>query len=436
MLKRFILIQILLIIALFLSLLVAQAASAAPRPVYSITVDGAIHPASADYVVRGIGKAEQDNAQALLIKLDTPGGLMDSMRRIVQAELSSDVPVIVYVSPNGARAGSAGVFITIAANIAAMAPVSNIGSAHPVALSPVGGSGGMDRTMEAKVENDAAEYARSIAERRGRNADWAEQAVRKSVNLTANDALKQNVINYIAEDTRDLLRKIDGSKVQFEDGTVTLHTAKAPVRELPMNARETFLGFLANPNVAAILLMMAIYGIIAELSNPGAIFPGVIGGISLILFLYSFSVLPLNAAGLALVVFAIILFIAEVKVPGTGILTFGGIVSLALGLFLVFNTGSPVFRLSLQVIGLLVLFTSAFFILIIQSGLRALKKPFVTGREGMIGRIVEARTDISPVGKVFTEGTLWTAESDESIKAGEKIKIVDIDGLKLVVRKM
>jgi len=416
-----------------IALAAASSALAVPA-VDVVTVEGIIDPPTAHYIIRGINMAERDGAQALVIRMDTPGGLDKSMRDIIQKILSAQVPVIVYVWPNGARAASAGVFITYASHIAAMAPTTNLGSAHPVAIGPGGAQ--MDKTMSEKVVNDAAKYIKSIAERRGRNAKWAEEAVRKSVNLTAKEAKAQNVIDYVANSLHDLLRQVDGKSVDLDGKKVTLHTVGAPLNFIGMSPRERFLDFLADPNVAYILLLIAVYGIIFELQNPGAILPGVLGGISLILFLYSFAVLPLNAAGLALIALAIILFLVDAMVPSHGILTAGGIIAFAMGSFMLFETGTPAFRISLQILIAGVLVTSAFFVFLVQTGIRALKRPYVSGPEGMVGVTTVARTDINPEGKVFVEGAWWTAQTyGPPIKKGERVKIVEVRGLKVIVEK-
>ena len=426
----------LLILAAALAVLssasVVEAAPADARPVDVITLKGGIDPASASFIVRAISTAETDGAQALVIRLDTPGGLMDSMEKIVQKELAARVPVVIYVAPSGATAASAGAFITLAAHVAAMAPATNIGSAHPVA----GLGGKMDKTMTEKVENHAAKYIKSIAQERGRNQEWAELAVRKSINATASEALQKAVIDLIAVSSRDLLKKIDGRTIKTKAGKMTLHTASAPTRALEMNAREQFLHVLSNPNILYILILIAMYGIIFELSNPGAILPGVLGGIALILVLYSAAVLPINVAGIALIVLAAILFIIDLNVPSHGILTGGAIISFALGSFILFDLSSPVFRVSLGVLAGGTLITSLFFMFIVGSGMRALKNPVVSGSQGMIGKFAEVKTDIDPVGQALADGAYWTAVTDGGpIKAGEIVKIVGMEGLRIKVAR-
>lgn len=426
------------VVAAFVTALIVCAAlpafaARAAAPVDVITLKGSINPASAKFVVRAISQAERDGAQAIVVRLDTPGGLMDSMRKIIQKELAAKVPVVIYVAPNGARAASAGMYITLAAHIAAMAPVTNIGSAHPVS----GFGQTMDKVMSQKVENDAVAYAKSIAGKRGRNAEWAEMAVRKSINSRASDALQKRVIDVVASDVRDLLRKIDGRKVSLNVGTVTLRTKSAPTRQISQTFQEEFLQILSDPNLAFILILIATYGIIFELSNPGSILPGVLGGIALILLLYSMSVLPINAAGVALIVLAVILFIVDLNVPTHGILTGGAILSFMLGAFMLFDPSSPVFRVSLGLILGGAAITAGFFLFLVGAGVKAQKNVVVSGAEGLIGKVAEARTSLKPVGQVFADGTYWTAVTDdEGIKAGDKVRIVAMEGLKVrVVRE-
>lgn len=424
-------------VAIWLLLVLCATANAAGlAPVHVLTIDGQIDPAVAGYIKDGIRAADEDAAQAVLIVMDTPGGLITSTQVIIKAFFASRVPVIVYVSPSGATAASAGSLITMAADIAAMAPVSNIGSASPINMSPSGQPEEMGKTMKKKVENFAAEYAKSIAERRGRNVKWAEKAVRQSANLTANDALKQNVIDYVAESVPELMRKLDGRQVKLAaGGTVVLRTAKAPLDEQPMGAWDMFLHYLSNPMVAMFLFLAAMYGIIYELSNPGAILPGVIGGISLILLLYSFSVIPVNAAGFALIVLAIVFFIAELFTPGTGLLAAGGVVSLFFGLMMLFRS-SEGFMVSVGLIVVVTLLTAGFFLFLVGMGIRALKNPYIAGREGVVGHIGEARTDLDLTGKIFINGALWTATSESgAIQKGEQVEVTQMEGLRLKVRK-
>ncbi|RPJ05965.1 MAG: nodulation protein NfeD, partial [Deltaproteobacteria bacterium] len=312
-----------------------------------IEVDGIINPATAKFITNAIDQAAQQNAQCLIIQLDTPGGLMESMRLIVKKTLTSTVPVVVYVAPSGARAASAGVFITMAANIAVMAPSTHIGAAHPVSL----GEGKENKTMTEKILNDTVSYIKTIAKTRGRNADWGEKAVVKSVSITEEEAVKLNVVDFISPDVRDLLARIDGKVIKLDGGlTRTLQTKGVQPRSIEMSWRYKILDIISNPTIAYILLMLGIYGIFFELSNPGAILPGVVGGIFLILAFYALQMLPVNFAGLALILFAIILFIAEIKVVSHGLLAVGGVISLLLGSLMLIESPAEYMKISLTVI--------------------------------------------------------------------------------------
>jgi membrane-bound serine protease (ClpP class) len=337
-----------------------------------------------------------------------------------------------------ARAASAGTFITLAANVAVMAPGTRIGSAHPVFSSPFGSGGENNENsiMMKKVVNDSASFIISIAKQRGRNVKWAEQAVRNSANVTADEAVKLKVVDFIAPNIRALLEKADGMKVKTAAGQVTLNTKDSPVQNFPMPWYKEFLNILANGTVAFILLLIAIFGIIFEINTPGATLPGVIGGIALILFLYSASVLPINWAGILLIILAIVLFIVDIKVPTHGVLTIGGVIAFFLGAMIVFGTGNPAMAAPIAVIAAGTLATALFFAFLVGLGVRALKRPVVTGREAVIGQITTARTNIDPVGKIFMEGSWWTAEAeDQPIMKGDKVRIVGIEGLKLRVIK-
>lgn len=423
------------VFALILLLPICLSASTV-APVWVIHIDGQIDPAVAGYVVGGIKDAEDAAAQAVLVTIDTPGGLSTSMEEIIKAFFAAKIPVIAYVSPNGATAASAGTFITMAADIAAMAPVSNIGSASPINISPSGEVAKVNKTLERKQMNYAAEYAKSIAEKRGRNIKWAEKAVREAANLTSTNAVKLHVVDLIATSNRELMKEIDGRRVRLATGdTVILHTARAPFVDAPMGGWQTFLHYLSNPMIALLLLMMATYGIIFELSNPGAILPGVIGGISAILLLYSFSVIPINAAGFAFIALAIILFLADVYAPSHGVLSVGGVLSLFFGLMMLFKGPSGP-MVPLWVLAVVALITGGFFVFVVSLGVKALRRPYIAGREGVVGHVGEARTDLAPTGKVFVNGTLWTATSESGdIEKGEKIVVTAMAGLKLTVRK-
>ena len=357
---------------------------------------------------------------------------MDSMRIIVKKILTSNIPIIVYVAPSGARAASAGVFITMAAHIAVMAPGTHIGAAHPVTL----GEGKESKTMTEKIVNDTVSYIKTIAKTRGKNVDWAEKAVRKSVSITEEEALKLNVIDFISPDLQDLLTKIDGRVIKFDGMTRTLHTKGVQPRSMEMSWRYRLLDIISNPTIAYILLMLGIYGIFFELSNPGAILPGVVGGIFLILAFYALQMLPINFAGLALILFAIILFIAEIKVVSHGLLAVGGVISLFLGSLMLIESPTEYMRISLSVIIPAVLVSAAFFIFAVTKAVKArLTKP-TTGMEGLVGEIGIASTPIAPEGKVSIHGEFWNAMSDQPIEKGEKVQVIGVTNLKLKVKKI
>ncbi len=401
------------------------------RAVLVITVDGVINPVSSEFIGKSIKRAQKSDFSAIVIELDTPGGLDTSMRKIIKAINGSEVPVIVFVAPSGARAASAGVFITMAAHVAAMAPGTNIGAAHPVGMG-----GKMDKTMVEKVTNDAVAYIRSIAERRGRNADWAEEAVRKSVSVSAREALKLKVVDLIALNLNELLEKVDGKKVQTVSGWKILHTKDARIVRGEMGLRLRILGIISNPNVAYILMLLGFYGLFFEITSPGAIFPGVVGAICLVLAFYSFQTLPVNYAGLLLIVFAIIMFVLEVKVVSHGVLTIGGIVSMVIGSLMLFESSSPFLKLSLYLVISAALMTALFFTLTVGLAVRAWRRKPVTGTEGLIGLEGVAHTDIFKDGMALVHGEYWRAYSDEPVRKGEKVKVLSVEGLRLHVRKI
>lgn len=396
-----------------------------------ITVDGVINPIVAEYIAKSIDRAVSEKAEAIVIELDTPGGLDPSMRTIIKKIMASEVPVIVYVSPSGGRAASAGVFITMAAHIAAMTPGTNIGAAHPVAL----GGEKMDKEMAEKVVNDAAAYIKGIAHKRERNEKWAEEAVRASVSITAEEALKLNVIDLLVKDIQSLLQDIDGRRVVTEIDTITLNTKETRLNREPMGLRARILNLLSDPNIAYILMILGFYGLIFELSNPGSILPGVIGGICLILAFYAFQTLPVNYTGLLLIALALIFFIAEIKVTSYGLLTIAGIISLTLGSLMLFESPAPFLRVSIWVILPTVLIVTTLFLGTMYYAVKIYRKSPVSGIEGFIAKTGIADTDIMPEGKVFIEGEYWNAWSDEPIKKGEKIKVTEVSGLKLRVSK-
>lgn len=431
--RRFVFFQLLALFLVGGFLVGSNAHCEEKQPVLEIEVDGIINPATARFITESIDQAARMGAQCLIIKLDTPGGLMDSMRLIVKKELASTIPIIVYVAPSGARAASAGVFITLAAHIAAMAPGTHIGAAHPVTL----GEGKESKTMMEKIVNDTVSSIKSIAKTRGRNVEWAEKAVTKSVSITDEEALKLNVIDLISPDLQDLLTKVDGKVVKLEGGlTRTLQTKGIQPRSVRMSWRYKILDIISNPTIAYILLMLGIYGVFFELSNPGAILPGVVGGIFLILAFFALQMLPINFAGLALILFAVILFIAEIKVVSHGLLAIGGVVSLFLGSLMLIESPTEYMRISLGVIIPAVVVSAAFFVFAVTMAIRArLKKP-TTGREGLVGEIGIAETDLAPEGKVHVHGEYWNALSDTPIEKGSRVMVIGTINLKLKVKKI
>ncbi len=393
---------------------------------------GVVGPVSAQFITEGIRRAEYQNMECFILEMDTPGGLDESMREIIQKIFAAKVPVVVYVYPPGGRAASAGAFILLASHVAAMAPGTNVGAAHPVAM----GDQKMDETMQEKVTNDAAAYIKSIAEKRGRNIGWAVEAVRKSISSSETEALKEKVIDLVAPSLNDLLDKLDGRTVMLESGDRILHTRDAQVKFIAMNVRQKILAIITNPNIAYILLLLGIYGLFFELQSPGAIFPGVVGGICLILAFYALHLLPVNYAGLALIILAILMFILEVKVTSHGILAIGGITSMVIGSLLLFESPQPYYHLSLPVIIGAVGITALFFIFIIGFAIRAhLRKP-VTGKEGLLVEKGVAKTDLNPQGTILVHGELWNAVSVSGIiKEGEEVVVAKVVGMTLEVTK-
>ena len=401
--------------------------------VYLITEDGAIGPATAGYISRAIDETESQHGECLIIQLNTPGGLLDSMQRIVQKLLASHVPVIVYVTPAGATATSAGCFITLAAHVDAMAPATTIGAAHPVSLGGTSGNeeAKSDSTMAKKLENFAASYIQAIANKRSRNVTWAESAVRDSASITAEKAHDLKVVEIIAIDLDDLLRQLDGRMVDGKQ----LKTLGAQVTEIKMSPAEQVFQSIWRPEVMFVLLLVAIYGIVAEVTTPGAILPGVVGSISLLLALYMAAILPVNVTGLLLIGVAIVLFLIDAFAPTHGVLTAGGIAAFFIGSLMLFDQRDPLFRLSLTFIIPGVVLTSAFFILVIGRGLQAQRLPVKVGKELMIGKTVKALTPIdSAGGKIFLDGAYWNATSEVPVQAGEAVKISAVQGLTVIVQ--
>jgi membrane-bound serine protease (ClpP class) len=415
-------------LVVMMSLVVTPADAAT---VATIAIDGVISPVTLRLVELALDRAQAEGAQALVIQLDTPGGLEKSMRAIVQRLLNAPLPVIVYVAPTGARAASAGVFITMAAHVAAMAPATNMGAAHPVALG-----GGVDKESMKKIENDAAAFARTIATERGRNADWAEKAVRESVSITEREAVQLKVVDLVAASVPELLEKIDGRTVKTPRGSVTLATRGATVRPIAIGFRDRFLNVITDPNVAYVLMMLGMLGLFFELSNPGVILPGVIGGIALILAFFAFQSLPINYAGLLLILFAIVLFMAEIKIVSHGVLAIGGMVSMALGSLMLFDAPEAGFRVSWWVIGPTVAATAGLFLFVVASGVRALSRRPVLDEAGLVGQTGVAREPLAPAGQVSVQGEIWRAVAQgESVEEGAAVRVVGVDGLTLRVTR-
>ena len=415
-----------------IALLLCATFSSHASLVHTIEISSAITPVTAEHVEQAVSEATIAGAVCLVIQLDTPGGLMKSMRSVIKTIMASEVPVVVYVSPGGAQCASAGVFIALSAHVAAMTPGTNIGAAHPVSLGQKSDSSGV---MLEKVTNDAVAYIRSLAQKRGRNADWAEQAVRESVSITEQEALELNVVDLISVSLDSLLAEIDGWEIETAMGRVVLPTAQATVEIRKKGSRLRLLEAISDPNIAYILLLIGIYGIFFELYNPGVILPGVVGVISLLLGFYALQMLPVNYAGLGLILFGIILFIAEIKVTSYGLLSVGGALSLLMGSIMLIDTPEEFMQISWSVIIPGVLFTALFFLFAIGLGIRAQKRRKVSGTEGLIGQIGRAHTDIDPEGSVAIHGEFWTATSAESVPAGSKVRVIEADGLELKIEK-
>lgn len=392
--------------------------------------DGVINPVAAEYIHDALVSAEANGARALVIALNTPGGLDSSMRLIIKDMTGATVPVVVFVSPSSGRAASAGAFITMAAHVAAMAPGTNIGAAHPVNM----GGGEMDKTMKEKVENDSVAFIKSLAQQRGRNAAWAEDAVRKSVSVTEREALKLNVIDVIADDLGALLKHLDGRQVRLAAGTSVLKTSGAGVREFPMGLRLEWLKAISDPNIAYLLMTIGTIGVIAELYSPGAILPGIVGTISLILAFYAFQSLPVNYAGMLLFILGIVFFVLEATVTSYGLLAIGGVLSMLIGSVMLIKSDAEFFQISWAVILPVVMVASVLTLLVIGTGIRALRRRPATGREEMIGLIGIARTALAPDGQLAVRGELWEAVSEQPVSAGDEVEVTAVDGLRLRVK--
>jgi len=394
------------------------------------TYDGVINPVSAEYLHDALAWAEENGALALIVALNTPGGLDTSMRLIIKDITGATIPVVVYVSPSSGRAASAGVFITMAAHVAAMAPGTNIGAAHPVNM----GGGEMDNTMKEKVENDSVAYIKSIAQQRGRNAAWAEDAVRKSVSVTEREAVKLKVVDMVAEDLPTLLKQLEGRTVNLPSGPTVLKTGGASVREFPMGLRLEWLKAISDPNIAYLLMTIGTIGIIAELYSPGAILPGIVGAISLILAFYSFQSLPVNYAGVLLFLLGIVFFVLEASVTSYGLLAIGGVISMLIGSVMLIKTDAEFLRISWLVIVPVVTLAALFAFLIVGLGVKAMRRRPMTGREEMVGLVGIVKTALAPQGQLAVRGELWEAVSDQPLRPGDEAEVTGVDGLRLRVK--
>ncbi|MBC8525367.1 MAG: nodulation protein NfeD [Candidatus Cloacimonetes bacterium] len=418
---------VILLLFFFLSILKAENSN----EIYLITIDGVIGPPIANYVINNIEKAEDNNVTAVLIEIDTPGGLATSMRKIITKIMNSSVPVIGYVTPEAAHAASAGAFVMMACDITAMTPTSNIGAAHPVTMGAK-----IDSTMEKKVVNDMLAYMTSIVEKRGRNVEVAKKMITESLSLTAKEALDQNIIEFVVKTRTELLDKIDDMKIEKRDREFVLHTKDIEIISHKMNFIERFLYHITNPNIAYILLILGIYGIIAEFSSPGIGFAGVFGTISLLLAFFAFSHLPVNIVGVLLIVAGVILLLLEIKVQSSGILGIGGIVGIILGSMMLIQTNAPFLKISISLITGVGVFTILFFLLLATLVYKVHHKRVTTGRKGLIGEKGYTKTALKPEGTVFIRGELWQAESIKgNIKKDDKIEVVKIENLKLFVKK-
>jgi membrane-bound serine protease (ClpP class) len=433
-------------LALLLAVLVAPvlaAAPAVPPPadppepvVYRVTIAGVIGPATARQILRAVEAAQDGGAEALIVEIDTPGGLLQSTDQITKGLLNARVPVVVYIAPRGARAASAGVFITYAAHVAAMAPATHLGAATPVTIG--GGQGQEqqrpDPAMMEKVTNDAVANIRAMARRHGRNADWAEEAVRRAVSITDEEAVRLNVVNFVAADFADLLRRLDGLAVETDLGPKTMRTARARITGVAPDVTERFLQVLSDPNLGFILMNIGILGILVELYNPGSVLPGVVGAIALILGLASFAILQVNVAGLLLIALAVLLFIADLKVPGHGILTVGGVIAFVFGAVLLTERTAPVLQISLRLILAVAAALAAFFLFAVSAGMRAQRAPVRSGGGRVVGAVGVARSALTPEGTVHVQGEMWSAVAvDGHIAEGERVRVVGLDGLRVRV---
>ena len=404
--------------------------------IIKITVDAPIHPITSEYIQKSLEKADRENASLIIISLNTPGGLDTSMREIIEKILSTETPVVAFVSPSGARAASAGFFIGVACDLFVMAPGTNTGAAHPVGVSITGQQ--MDETMADKVTHDAASYIKSIAEKRGRNIKMAEDAVRESLSYTEKEAYEGGLIDLIAKDEQEIIDFFHNKTIQKFDGEErVLDLQDEEVVDLPMTARQKFLLTISNPNLAYILLMLGLLGLYFEFSNPGAILPGVLGGLCLLVAIFSFQILPINYVGLILILLSIGLFILEIKVQSYGILSVGGILAMVIGSIMLIDAPIPELRPSLKFIIPVAIGLSLIFLFLIILAVRVHMRKAVTGKEGLVGKIGVARTELNPEGKVFVHGEIWDAEAQQDIPEGTKVKIIEVlENLKIKVTKV
>lgn len=422
---------IIYLMLIFAPLLSSVASAQTEGQVLVMEVTGPVTPVMLSYIERGINEAEDRTAEALVIMLNTPGGDVELTKRIIQAIVVSDVPVVVYVAPRGAFAASAGTFITLAGHVAAMAPNTSIGAA-----SPISGQGEeIPETLKSKIVNILQADIEGLAQRRGEKAvEWARQAVSEARAATAEEALELGVIDFIATDLSDLLRQMDGFSVMLHNQEVTLHTKDAPTEELPMTAIERFLHTLTNPNIAFILMTLGINGILFELSSPGGYAAGIVGVICLLLAFYALGFLDVNYTGLLFIALAFVLFVVDIKAPTHGVLTVGGIVSFVLGSLILFN--SPFYAVSRNLVFSVSLATGGFFAFIVAKAVAIQRRPATTGAEGLVGALGTARTDLSPKGTVFLKGEWWEAEAEDGpVEAGERVRVKSVEGFRLRVKR-
>jgi membrane-bound serine protease (ClpP class) len=429
--RRLLVLPLIIVMAAFLTALIEEPAAARAESFVTVaTYDGIITPVTAEYFHDTLMSAQESGAEGVIFRLNTAGGLDTSMRLIIKDITGANIPVVVYVAPTSGRAASAGVFITMAAHVAAMAPGTNIGAAHPVAM----GGTEMDKTMKEKVENDSVAYIKTIAEQRGRNVTWAEDAVRKSLSVTEREALKLKIIDLIAEDLPTLLKQLDGRLISLSTGPRILHTADATLREFPMSLRLEFLKTLSDPNIAYLLMTLGTVGLIAELYNPGAILPGIVGAISLILAFYSLQSLPVNYAGVLLFVLGIVFLILEATVTSFGMLAIGGIIAMLLGSVMLIKTDAEFLQISWSVILPVVVLTAGMTFFMVGMGMKAMRRPASTGREELLGMVGTVTTALTPQGQITVHGELWQAVSDLPLQPGDEAQVIGIEGLRLSVK--